>query len=155
MRRLCRSIVGVTLILATTTLSGAIAPPALAGPRQRDAFRHQMLTVTNGSRLAHHVGSLSLNARISALAQRHSAQMAKRGYLFHTSNVGTYLAGVSWHAWGENVGYTQGGAVSDLQKAFMQSPVHRDNILNGAYRHVAIGTVSRDGSLWVTVFFYG
>lgn len=155
MRRLRISIVGVTLILATTTLMGGAAPSAMAGPRQRDTFRHQMLKATNGSRLTHRVGRLSLNARISALAVRHSAEMAKRGYMFHTSNVGTYLAGVSWHAWGENVGYTPGGAVSELQKAFMQSPVHRDNILNGAYKHVAIGTVSRDGTLWVTVFFYG
>jgi len=155
MRRLRISTVGVTLILTATTLMGAAAPSALAGSRERDVYRHQMLTATNGSRLTHHMGHLSLDASMSALAKRHSAEMAKRGYLFHTSNVGTYLAGVSWHAWGENVGYTQGGNVSKLQKAFMHSPEHRDNILNGAYKHVAIGTVSRDGTLWVTVFFFG
>jgi uncharacterized protein YkwD len=155
MRRLRISIVGVTLILATTSLLGAAAPSALAGARGRDVHRHQMLTATNGSRLTHNLGRLSLNAQISALAERHSAEMAKRGSLFHTANVGKYLAGVSWHTWGENIGYTQTGNVSDLQKAFMQSPVHRENILNGAYRHVAIGTVERGGTLWVTVFFYG
>jgi uncharacterized protein YkwD len=92
---------------------------------------------------------------MSALAERHSAEMAKRGYLFHTSNVSTYLRGVSWHAWGENVGYMRGGDVHILQKAFMHSPVHRENILNGAFRHVAVGTVYNNGRLWVTVFFYG
>ena len=155
MRRLRISMVGVALILVTTSLLGTAAPSALAGARQQDVARRQMLEATNGSRLSHHVGDLSLNAQMSALAEHHSAEMAKRGYLFHTPNVGTYLAGVSWRTWGENIGYTQGGTVSELQKAFMHSPVHRDNILNGAYRHVAIGTVSRDGTLWVTVFFYG
>ena len=155
MRRLRISMVGIALILVTTSLLGTAGPSALAGGRQQDVARHPMLKATNGSRLSHHVGDLSLNAQMSALAEHHSAEMAKRGYLFHTSNVGTYLADVSWRTWGENVGFTQGGTVSELQKAFMHSPEHRDNILNGAFRHVAIGTVSRDGTLWVTVFFYG
>ena len=154
MRRLRISIVGVSLILAMSLL-GATAPSAVARGRQPDAYRQQMLKATNHSRITHRTGRLSLNARMSTLAQHHSAEMAKRGYLFHTSNVNTYLTGVSWHAWGENVGYTQRGNVRDLEKAFMHSPVHRDNILNGAYKHLAIGTVSKDGVLWVTVFFYG
>jgi uncharacterized protein YkwD len=37
----------------------------------------------------------------------------------------------------------------------MNSPSHRANILNRRFRHVAVGTVRRDGTLWVTVFFYG
>lgn len=155
MRRMGRWIGGVALILATTCLMGFAAPSALAGSRQPDVYRHQMLAATNDSRVVHHKGRLSLDDRMSALAERHSAQMAKAGYLFHTSNVGAYLSDTPWHAWGENIGYMPGGNVSDLQKAFMRSPVHRDNILNGAFRHVAIGTVYQGGTLWVTVFFYG
>lgn len=155
MRRLRISIVGLSLILTTTSVMAFSSSSALAAAGVRDVARHQMFTATNGSRLTHNRGPLSLNARISALVERHSEEMAKAGSLFHTSNVGTYLAGVSWHSWGENVGYTRSGTVSDLQKAFMHSPVHRDNILNGSYKHVAIGTVERNGTLWVTVFFYG
>ncbi|MEA2580505.1 MAG: hypothetical protein QOE83_1397 [Actinomycetota bacterium] len=155
MRRLRISIVGMSVILATTSLLGAATPAALANTRQQDVSRHQVLKATNGSRVNHHRGRLSINARMSALAEHHSEEMANRGSLFHTSNVGKYLHGVSWHAWGENVGYTQKGAVSELQKAFMRSPVHRENILNGTFKHVAIGTATRGGTLWVTVFFYG
>ncbi|MEA2551118.1 MAG: hypothetical protein QOE25_887 [Actinomycetota bacterium] len=155
MRRLRTSIIAISLILATTTLLATATVPAYAGARSHGSYRHQMFTATNRSRSAHHRGHLSLNKRMSALAERHSAEMAKRGYLFHTSNVSTYLRGVSWHAWGENVGYMRGGDVHILQKAFMHSPVHRENILNGAFRHVAVGTVYSNGRLWVTVFFYG
>ena len=37
----------------------------------------------------------------------------------------------------------------------MHSPVHRANILNRGFTHVAVGAIHRDGVLWVTVFFYG
>jgi uncharacterized protein YkwD len=68
---------------------------------------------------------------------------------------GTYLKGIDWSTWGENVGITT-GSVSDLQQAFMQSPGHRANILNQGFRRVALGTYrDDDGYLWVTVFFYG
>ena len=92
---------------------------------------------------------------MSQLARRHSVRMARRGELFHTANPGSYyLRGIRWSVWGENVGYTSGD-VDGLQRLFMNSPSHRANILNRRFRHVAIGTVRRDGTLWVTVFFYG
>ena len=80
--------------------------------------------------------------------------MSRSGTLFHTSNVDVYLHGMTWHTWGENVGYTPQD-VASLQQAFMDSPPHRENILNRAFTHVAIGSVRVDGTLWVTVFFYG
>jgi len=110
---------------------------------------------TNESRIENDRRRVDLRAHMSDLARRHSRQMARRGELFHTRNpAGYYLDGVSWSAWGENVGYTS-GTVSRMQRMFMQSPGHRANVLNRAFRHVAIGTVRRDGVLWVTVFFYG
>jgi uncharacterized protein YkwD len=84
--------------------------------------------------------------------------MANRGSIFHTSESvirKTYLKGIRWSTWGENVGVT-GGTVASIQEAFMRSPGHRANILNRGFRRVAVGTY-RDGNgyLWVTVFFYG
>ena len=76
------------------------------------------------------------------------------GALFHTANVDVYLHGIQWHTWGENVGYSPGD-VAGLEQAFMDSPPHRGNILNRAFRQVAIGSVRVDGTLWVTVFFFG
>jgi len=85
---------------------------------------------------------------------RHSMAMARNGALFHTANVDVYLHGIQWHTWGENVGYSPGD-VEGLEQAFMDSPPHRGNILNRAFRQVAIGSVRVDGTLWVTVFFFG
>jgi len=91
---------------------------------------------------------------MSQVARRHSLAMSRASELFHTGDVGMYLDGISWQTWGENVGFTPGDLES-VQDAFMRSAPHRSNILNGGFRHVAIGAVRVNGVLWVTVFFYG
>jgi uncharacterized protein YkwD len=113
-----------------------------------------MLQATNASRGRYDLPTLRLNRELSLIARRHSLAMARNDQLFHTADVGVYLHGISWHAWGENVGYTPGD-VASMEQAFMNSPEHRNNILGRAFRHVAIGAVRVDGTLWVTVFFYG
>ena len=42
-----------------------------------------------------------------------------------------------------------------LETAFMNSPVHRENILNRRFTHVGIGVAHVNGAYWVTVTFYG
>ena len=113
-----------------------------------------LFQATNRSRARFDLPPLRLNVELSTIARRHSMAMARAGALFHTPDVAIYLRAIDWRTWGENVGYTPGD-VDSVQAAFMASPVHREHILNGAFRHVAIGAVRVDGTLWVTVFFYG
>jgi uncharacterized protein YkwD len=146
----------IALVAALLTgLTGLLPSPASATtltPRAR------MYHATNNSRVNNGVRRVDIHWQISKLARQHSIAMANRGSIFHTSSSviqGTYLRGVDWSTWGENVGITT-GSVSDLQQAFMQSPGHRANILNQQFRRVALGTYrDDDGYLWVTVFFYG
>jgi len=143
-----------TEVLAATphrTLASHVSDPRRV---QVGSDAWQLFKLTNASRGRFGLPSLRLDRDMSVVARRHSAAMARAGELFHTSNVDVYLHGIHWHAWGENVGYTPGDLAS-IQTAFMQSPPHRENILNHAFGHVAIGTVRVDGTLWVTVFFYG
>jgi uncharacterized protein YkwD len=109
---------------------------------------------TNQAREDHQVHALTVNRRLSNLARRHSRAMATERRMYHTPDPSVYLDGLSWNSWGENVGYTT-GETTDVQRAFMQSLVHRHNILNGGFQHVAVGSVRVDGILWVTLFFYG
>jgi uncharacterized protein YkwD len=133
------------------TVSAGLTPAGAATLRGRDT----LFRATNTSRVDHDVRRVDLSDRLSLIARRHSAKMARTQDLFHTKDPAkTYLQGVSWHTWGENVGVTP-GSVADVQRAFMDSPDHRANILNPGFRHVAVGAVRRDGILWVTVFFWG
>jgi uncharacterized protein YkwD len=113
-----------------------------------------LFMATNRARLGHQVPGLTVNRRLSNLARLHSRAMAAQHRMYHSPNPNTYLRGINWSTWGENVGYTTGDAAS-VQRAFMQSLIHRHNILDSRFHHVAIGAVRVGGTLWVTVFFYG
>jgi uncharacterized protein YkwD len=113
----------------------------------------QMLQLTNEDRADRERDALSLNEQLSRYATRHSRQMAERGEIFHTPDLGARLQGVDWSIGGENVG--NGPTLAGLQRAFMASKPHRKNILREAFDHTAIGVVESGGSYWVTVIFYG
>ena len=148
--------------LGAALAAGVVQAPALARPLMPAVTPRtlmaseamQVFQATNASRGRFNLSALKANRAMSEVAQRHSQAMADAGGLFHTSNVDVYLHGVSWHVWGENVGYTAGD-VGGLQQAFMNSPEHRHNILNASFTRVAVGAVRKNGTLWVTVFFYG
>jgi uncharacterized protein YkwD len=112
-----------------------------------------MRSLINDTRSLYKRIGLRLNSRLSLVAQRHSARMAKLDRLHHNPNLVKDVGDMPWKILGENVGV--GATVNTLHKAFMNSPSHRANILRSAYRLVGIGVVSRGGRTWVTVVFYG
>jgi uncharacterized protein YkwD len=146
----------IALVAALATGLSALAPSSASAATV--GTRGKMYQATNRSRLNHEIRRVDIHYRISRLARRHSVRMAREGSIFHTSRTviqNTYLDGVRWSTWGENVGVTP-GTIAELQGAFMDSPLHRANILNTRFRRVAVGTYrDDDGLLWVTIFFYG
>jgi uncharacterized protein YkwD len=144
------AVVGSLLVL-TLLFSGIATDHARAAASAKP--RKQMLALTNGARSDHGRAALALNARLSRYATRHSRDMARAGYLFHTEDLADKLKGLDWSMGGENVGV--GSSLTDLQDSFMASRPHRRNILQKGFDHAAIGVVQSDGSLWVTVIFYG
>lgn len=147
-RRRAASRVATAVVLLVTVLALGTTT-AVAG------LRGQMLALTNQSRRAHGTQALRMDHRVSHKVKDHSRKMARNGELFHTANVPRYLRGRNYHWWGENVGYTYRSDLGSLQRAFMNSPSHRRNVLNGAYDRVGIGVERRDGRVWVTLVFYG
>jgi uncharacterized protein YkwD len=145
-----KTVAGFLLVLALLA-PGIATDHARAAASQ--ARREQMLTLTNEARATHGKSALALNAKLSRYATRHSRQMANAGTLFHTEDLADKLNGLDWSMGGENVGV--GPSLTDLQDAFMGSKIHRKNILQKGYDHAAIGIVKSDGTLWVTVIFYG
>jgi len=150
MRRVARiRRVAVVAIVAALVLA-LFAPAASAGT----GARRTLLKATNTTRVTRELRRLDLHARLSELARRHSLRMARQDRLFHTNGPSYYgLGRGAWSWWGENVGFTSGGA-RDVHRAFMRSAPHRANILRPGFRRVAIGAVRVDGVLWVTEFFY-
>src|SRR3954453_18240339 len=80
-----------------------------------------------------------------AIARNHSQEMASQNNLHHNARLAEDVHG--WIAVGENVG--TGPSVQDVHVAFMNSPHHRDNIVNSRFTQVGLGVVWAGRQLWV------
>jgi len=143
----------IALLLAGLLVVGVV--PGRVDARERTGRRVYMVSLTNEDREEHDRRALQFQARISRYAKHHSRVMARRGYIFHSTEeqLRNALGDVEWSIGGENVGV--GGTLESLQRAFMASKSHRQNILRTTYDHMAVGIVRADDNLWITVIFYG
>jgi uncharacterized protein YkwD len=113
-------------------------PPAAAGPVA------EVLRLVNAQRASAGCGALTVDSRLAAAAQAHSADMAANEYFSHTgrngSDVGDRVdaAGYRWSNVGENIAKGQPTPAAVMQ-AWMNSSGHRANILNCRFRNIGIG----------------
>jgi len=136
-----------TVAVVVTALLAFLAGPLGLGR----AFAGQDLTaMTNADRMSQGLKSLSTANDLQALAQQRANEMARSGVLAHTTNLGSKVSG--WQRLGENVG--RGPKLNDIETAFMNSPEHRQNILDPAFTQLGVGVTS-DGSryFYVAVIF--
>ena len=102
--------------------------------------------LVNQSRNSVGLPSLEVNIDLYLKAQGWSDQMANAQRLYHSN-----LAdgnGYDWARLGENLGY--GYSLEQVQNAFMNSPGHRANILDGGFNRIGVGvTRTPDGRYWV------
>ena len=104
---------------------------------------------TNRLRAENGAGALTSDQQMVDVARRWSGEMARQQQLSHNPNLKNEVD--NWRVIGENVGV--GSDVATIQRAFEDSPRHRENILNNTYTHAGIGVVEVDGRIWVTVVF--
>jgi len=126
--------------------------PAFAGVRSM-RFRNEMLRLVNQTRSGHGLSTLRLNRPLSGEAWRHSVAMGRGFVLFHTTNLSTLVQPYDARAWGENIAYA--ATLRRVEQLWMQSPEHRNNLLNPTFRWGAIGVIKARGWLWVTLQLYG
>ena len=145
----------VALFLSGLLVLALAAIRADANAEERFGRRRQMLTLTNDDREQRERAELRFAARLSRYARHHSEAMARKGFIFHSTEdqVRAALEGYGWSLAGENVGV--GSSLEGLERAFMGSRLHRQNILRSTFGHAAVGIVRDDGHYWVTVIFYG
>src|SRR2546423_3390471 len=141
-----------TLIAASLTAGMTLAAGATDAP-DGPSEEAQFVTLINQDRQANGAQLLTPVAQIVGNAREHSLEMVAAGTIFHPSDLGAgFPAG--WTKVGENVGMGKFVGVTGLHQAFMNSPHHRDNILDPVYNYVGIGVEhSSDGTMYVTEQF--
>lgn len=108
-------------------------------------FASVLVDQTNENRLTEQLGTLTQNAALERAAQMKAEDMAAKGYFSHNSPDGKTpwywfeQAGYDYAAAGENlaVNFTDS---KDVTEAWMHSPAHRANIMNGNYTEIGIAT---------------
>lgn len=137
----------LTLILLSNLLVGlrwhtAQQPEVLAYATEMSI--PNLLSATNSARGSQGVSSLGVNSKLNNAAQAKANDMVSRNYWSHNTPEGNppwvfiTNAGYSYSRAGENLAY--GFATSsDTIDGWMNSPAHRENILNGGYTEVGFG----------------
>jgi hypothetical protein len=116
-----------------------------------------IVSLTNEEREDSALGTLKRNSVLDAAATLKAKDMAKNSYFAHYSP-----AGVSpWHWFGEvkynfvhagenlAIHFSDSSAVVD---AWMESPTHRANIMNGNYTEIGVGTAEGTYEGFATVY---
>jgi uncharacterized protein YkwD len=148
-RRCAKLVTALTMTVAALGASTALATPALASPAG------DLAAATNAARAAAGLPALQRNAQLDAVAQAWAQHLASTNVLAHNPGLRSQVS--NWSVLGENVG--RAGDIPSVQRAFMNSPEHRANILDPRYTQMGVGAaVSTFPScgcqqLWVVVDF--
>lgn len=128
---------------AAVALTGVVAGcfGSVLSPMQTET-----LDRLNSDRRIYGLRTLPDQGAAQAKAQAWAEKLARENTLYH-SNLSDGIR-TRWCALGENVGY--GSSVAAIETAYMNSPAHRDNILNSRYNGAGVG-VARNGDRVFTV----
>jgi uncharacterized protein YkwD len=144
----------VALPVATADASKRSGEGANTGlqpaPGNVRAVREAVLCLHNRERAARGLPPLRESAKLRRAAQGHSDAMVAERFFAHESPSGADLAdrilatgyahGRGWSL-GENIAWGTGSlaTAAEIQRAWMESPGHRANILRRQFREVGIG----------------
>ncbi len=118
-------------------------PPVNCAYERNAGYEAQILQLINSARAANGLAALSLENQLSAAAQAHSTDMACNSYLDHTgsdkSSHSSRLKAQGYQYTYDSENIYAGGSAQDAFDWWMNSPVHRANILSNKVTQIGIG----------------
>lgn len=110
-------------------------------------FEQQVFDLTNQQRVQNGLLPLTLNLTLNDVAEKHSQDMSTRNYFSHQGLDGSQpwdrmrAEGYNYSRAAENIAFGQPTA-QDVVNAWMNSPGHRQNILNPNLKDIGVGYYS-------------
>ncbi|TVL91573.1 sigma-70 family RNA polymerase sigma factor [Streptomyces sp. SAJ15] len=142
----------------TPSRTSETTPDPTPASGRGDQLAAQVLELVNVERATAGCSPVRRNDLLVTAAQRHSDDMAARDYFDHTSPDGSdpgdriTAAGYRWRTYGENIAAGQQTAQS-VMDSWMNSPGHRQNILNCDVTEMGVGVnLDSGGPIWTQVF---
>ena len=113
----------------------------------------QYVAGVNGVRADAGLPPLAVDGELTAVARAWADQMAGANRISHNPNLAGQVS-APWLKIGENVG--TGAEVGAVMNAFVNSPAHYENIVDGEYEYIGVGvTYGSDGRMYTAhVFMY-
>ncbi|WP_342443622.1 CAP domain-containing protein [Lysinibacillus sp. FSL K6-0075] len=135
-------------------------PPTTSTPSTTtsdvNAFEQEVVKLTNAERTKAGLSPLQTDAKLMVAAREKSQDMQTNKYFSHTSpTFGSPFdrmkaLGIAYKGAGENIAQGQ-RSPQEVVQAWMDSPGHRANILNGKFTHIGVGYV-KTGNYWTQQF---
>lgn len=132
-------LLGAFLLLASATILNPSSDVAARAFGSSD-----IITLTNGARMQLGGTELIANTKLTSAAQAKADDMVSKKFFAHVAPDGTmawdYIKKVNYiyDVAGENLAITNESADTVIQ-SWMNSPSHRDNIVNKEYKDIGIG----------------
>ncbi len=148
-RKIGTATIAASIALGVIATSAIVATPAFASASS------DLAAATNQARAAAGLPALQQTADLNAVAQRWAQHLAAANALSHNPALASQIT--NWTVLGENVGMA--GDIPSVQKAFMASAHHRDNILDSRFTQMGVGSATSIYPscgcqvLWVVVDF--
>ena len=140
-----KSVVALSLIIALLFIFSIFQGSFIKKGNFAAVISSVLVDLTNDSRQANDISALSVSPILTEAAQKKADDMAENGYFAHESPDGI----LPWH-WFKEAGYRFLYAGENLainfsdsekvEEAWMNSPGHRDNILNSKFTEIGIAT---------------
>src|SRR3954449_699245 len=144
---------GASPASAATVCASADGPTAQASTV---ALANAALCLVNQERTSRGLRPLKSNRHLSKAAGAHARDMCVRGYFSHDSANGAtfvdrirkagYVPARAFPSLGEDLAWGSGslGTPREIVQSWMNSPGHRANILDGAFREAGMGVAFGD-----------
>lgn len=107
-------------------------------------FVNQVVQLTNNFRAQNGLSALTLNSKLTSIAQAHSQEMALQDYFAHEGQNNSEpwdrmtAAGYKWSIAEENIAAGQ-QTPAEVVQAWINSPEHRANMLNANIKDIGVG----------------
>jgi len=143
---------GAGLIFVGAGISTGTASPVqgpartalTAGTIEQQEF--QLLNLINQERARNGLQPVRMQVTFRNYARHHALDEANAGSIWHNMAEFQRWVPTGWTRLGENVAYNQ--SVTAMHQAYMNSPGHRQNILNPDFNYVGVAIVARGGRLY-------
>lgn len=127
------------------------------------SLERKAFALINDQRARLNLEPLVWSEDVAKIARLHSENMANFSFFSHTGIDGLMVNDradecgvIKWRAIGENIAYNKGfeNPVAFAVERWMQSPAHRENLLNSRWRESGIGiAITEDGTYYFTEVF--